>query len=168
MEMKGATKQSKDDRGNYSKAPKEESSSKYGTNRETMANKYAAIREQQSRKASSTESKDEISPVSVSLLEPDESQKPSTGKVGGSPAALASAWASMKTSFQNVKANIGAKKFLPLRQAQAQAQAQNNDLHTRNDSSESLDEIFQRLKQRPNRDQKIEFDFDDDVDSSRM
>ncbi|KAJ0981413.1 hypothetical protein J5N97_009668 [Dioscorea zingiberensis] len=160
MDMKGAAIQSKgDERGNYSKAPKEESR-KYGKNRETIANKYAVIREQQSRKASTKESKEEISPVSVSLLGPDESQKQSTGTVGGSSAGLASAWASMKTGFQNVKANIGAKKFLPLRQVQ------DDTIHTRDDSSESLDVIFQRLKQKqhPNRDQRSEYDFDDDLD----
>lgn len=46
----------------------------------------------------------------------------------------------MKTGFQNLKSNIVAKRFIPLRQGQ----------ETKIDhvsSSESLDEIFERLKQ---------------------
>nr|CAD1826937.1 unnamed protein product [Ananas comosus var. bracteatus] len=74
----------------------------------------------------------------------------------------ASTWTSMKSGFQNFKANMGAKKFLPLRQVQGQA------IHTRVSSSESLDEIFQRLKQRPKGGSGGSdiVDDDDDVDAA--
>ncbi|KAK6156828.1 hypothetical protein DH2020_011076 [Rehmannia glutinosa] len=56
--------------------------------------------------------------------------KPSSG--------LASKWESMKTGFRNFKSRIEAKKFIPLRQVQ-------DTLHSRVSSSESLDEIFERI-----------------------
>ena len=58
----------------------------------------------------------------------------------GSSSRFASKWEAMKTGFQNLKFNIVAKRFIPLRQGQ----------ETKIDhvsSSESLDEIFERLKQ---------------------
>ncbi|KAK4563933.1 hypothetical protein RGQ29_006143 [Quercus rubra] len=58
----------------------------------------------------------------------------------GSSSRFASKWEAMKTGFQNLKSNIVAKRFIPLRQGQ----------ETKIDhvsSSESLDEIFERLKQ---------------------
>ncbi|KAM4088402.1 hypothetical protein ACJW30_07G068000 [Castanea mollissima] len=58
----------------------------------------------------------------------------------GSSSRFASKWEAMKTGFQNLKSNIVAKGFIPLRQSQ----------ETKIDhvsSSESLDEIFERLKQ---------------------
>ncbi|KAM3694581.1 hypothetical protein ACJW31_07G068600 [Castanea mollissima] len=58
----------------------------------------------------------------------------------GSSSRFASKWEAMKTGFQNLKSNIVAKRFIPLRQSQ----------ETKIDhvsSSESLDEIFERLKQ---------------------
>lgn len=86
--------------------------------------------------------------ATVSLLDPSNSQIQPDGKQGLSSSGLSSTWASMKTGFQNLKANVGAKKFLPLQQLQEAA-----TFRTRASSSESLDEIFQRLKQRPSRDQ---------------
>ncbi|XP_075672515.1 uncharacterized protein LOC142642048 isoform X1 [Castanea sativa] len=58
----------------------------------------------------------------------------------GSSSRFVSKWEAMKTGFQNLKSNIVAKRFIPLRQSQ----------ETKIDhvsSSESLDEIFERLKQ---------------------
>lgn len=58
----------------------------------------------------------------------------------GSSSRFASKWEAMKTGFQNLKSNIVAKRFIPLHQSQ----------ETKIDhvsSSESLDEIFERLKQ---------------------
>ncbi|KAM7482309.1 hypothetical protein LguiB_006892 [Lonicera macranthoides] len=56
------------------------------------------------------------------------------------PSGVAMTWESMKNGFQKFKSNIEAKKFLPLRQVQQDAK------HSRGSSSESLDEIFERLK----------------------
>ncbi|XP_073125544.1 uncharacterized protein [Henckelia pumila] len=53
-------------------------------------------------------------------------------------AGIASTWESLKTGFRSLKSNIEAKRFIPLRQVQ--------DSHDSVSSSESLDEIFERLK----------------------
>jgi hypothetical protein len=50
----------------------------------------------------------------------------------------------MKSGFQNFKSYIGAKSFIPL-----SLQVQENKLDSHVSSPESLDEIFQRLKQPP-------------------
>ncbi|KAI3702188.1 hypothetical protein L6452_27914 [Arctium lappa] len=55
---------------------------------------------------------------------------------------ISSTWVSMKTNFQNLRTNMAAKRFMPLRQSQ-DAQA------TQELSAESLDEIFERLKLPP-------------------
>ncbi|XP_057970572.1 uncharacterized protein LOC131159571 [Malania oleifera] len=110
---------------------------RYGGSKEVINNKYAAIREQ-SRHASNTKPVEKnIASAKVSLLDTDNSQ---AGPTGGAGSGLASKWETMKTGFQSFKANIGAKKFLPLRQTQE------TKLVSRVSSSESLDEIFQRLK----------------------
>nr|XP_048337206.1 LMBR1 domain-containing protein 2 homolog A-like isoform X2 [Ziziphus jujuba var. spinosa] len=71
----------------------------------------------------------------------------------GPSSGLASKWESMKTSFQGLKSNIGSKRFLPLHHIQ----------EPKLDSpSESLDEIFQRLKQ-PTMDHG-DYGDDEDVD----
>lgn len=133
--------------GTPSKSHREESR-RYNSSRETLANKYAAIREQHMHSASSAPSKEKFtSTTSVSLLDSPQSQNQLVGNSGVSSSGLSSTWASMKNGFQNFKANVGAKKFLPLRQLQ-----QTNSFHTRVSSSESLDDIFQRLKQKPSRD----------------
>lgn len=58
----------------------------------------------------------------------------------------------MKSGFQSIKANIEAKRFLPLRQNQ---EVKLIVLHLSSSNSESLDEIFQRLK-RPSVDHSAE------------
>lgn len=142
--------------GTPAKAVKEENH-KNTTNREAIASKYAMIREQQGRRSVSSAVKEKTTPpASVSLLEASDSQKQTGGLMVGSNSRLTSTWATMKTGFQNLKSNLGAKKFLPLRQAEESAS------HTRAPSSDSLDEIFQRLKQRPNKDEDMDFDFDAD------
>ncbi|ONK75600.1 uncharacterized protein A4U43_C03F18600 [Asparagus officinalis] len=134
--------------GTPSKSHKEESR-RYGSHRETLANKYAAIREQQVRDLTSTSlAKEKVtSTASVSLLDASGSQNQLVGNSSVSSSGISSTWASMKSGFQNFKANVGAKKFLPLKQLQ-----ETTSFHTRVSSSESLDEIFQRLKQKPSRD----------------
>ncbi|CAM8904226.1 unnamed protein product [Rhodiola kirilowii] len=102
---------------------------KHENNREAIAKKYAAIRDEA---PNGNLTKHNSAPSSI---EPDNLQKPTAG-----PSGIASTWASMKTSLLNVKANIEAKRFIPLRQTQ------DTMLTRRDSSSESLDEIFQKLK----------------------
>ncbi|XP_024959927.1 LMBR1 domain-containing protein 2 homolog A-like isoform X1 [Cynara cardunculus var. scolymus] len=71
----------------------------------------------------------------------------------GQPSKISSTWVSMKTNFQNLRTNMAAKRFMPLRQSQ-DTQA------TQESSSESLDEIFERLKL-PSRDDRRYRDEDD-------
>ncbi|GFY94056.1 LMBR1-like membrane protein [Actinidia rufa] len=103
---------------------------RYGGSREAISNKYAVVREQ-SRQAS----KNNIASAKVSLLEAGDSWSGNTTGVPPS-SGLASTWASVKSGFQSFKA----KKFLPL------GQFQDNRFFSRVSSSESLDDIFQRLK----------------------
>ncbi|KAL5556483.1 hypothetical protein UlMin_038719 [Ulmus minor] len=139
-------------KGSPSKLSKEER--KFGSSREAISNKYAAKREQ-SKQASSNMKPAEpsIASAKVSLLNAGNPQ--SSNSSGSTPSGLASKWESMKTGFQSFKANVGAKKFLPLRQIQE------NKLISRVSSSESLDEIFQRLK-RPSGDHTSYSDEDED------
>ncbi|KAF6170303.1 hypothetical protein GIB67_042993 [Kingdonia uniflora] len=148
IEMKAATSIVREEgKGIQSKALKEESRV-YATRSENIGSKYTILREQQIKQASNPISTEKnITSSSVSLI--NEGNSNTTG--------LTSTWISMKTNFQNFKANIGAKKFLPLRQVQE------TNLVTRVSSSESLDEIFQRLKKSPiAEDHGVYSDDDDD------
>lgn len=139
--------------GTPSKSSKEEAR-KYGSHREAIGNKYAAIREQSKQASSNMKPVEKnIASAKVSLLD---TSKPNPGNTTEVPSSgLASKWASMKSGFQSFKANVGAKKFLPLRQIQE------SDFVSRVSSSESLDDIFQRLK-RPSVDHVSYADNDDD------
>ncbi|KAF8377331.1 hypothetical protein HHK36_030708 [Tetracentron sinense] len=142
VEMKATTSLSNEGgKGSQSKPLKEETRT-YGTSRESISNKYAAIREQQSRQASNTKSTESITSATISLLDTENSENlySSSNTTGGPSSGLASRWESMKTGFQSFKSNIGTKKFLPLRNVQE------TKLVSRVSSSDSLDEIFQRLK----------------------
>ncbi|KAL0909631.1 hypothetical protein M5K25_020517 [Dendrobium thyrsiflorum] len=123
--------------------------------REALANKYAAVREKLGRPSSFARSSKErgVPSTSVSLLDPDNNQNHSDGNAVAS--GLSSKWASMKSGLQNFKANIEAKKFFPLRHIQE------SSLHSHTSSSEFLDEIFRRIKQRPSRDQSGDFSYED-------
>ncbi|XP_041004718.1 LMBR1 domain-containing protein 2 homolog A isoform X2 [Juglans microcarpa x Juglans regia] len=144
-----------------SRSSKEETR-RYSSSKEAISNKYAGIREQSRQKASSNmePAGKNIALAKVSLL--DSGNSSSVNTTGGPSSGLASTWESMKTGFQSFKANVGAKKFLPLRQIQE------TKLVSRVSSSESLDEIFQRLK-RPSANHKSYSDEDEDgieIDSS--
>ncbi|WCJ31934.1 LMBR1-like membrane protein [Euphorbia peplus] len=114
LEMKGTTSLITDDKRGSASTPSKEDGRRYNNSREAMTNKYAAFREQSSSESNVT--------------------------TGGPSSGLSSKWESMKNGFQSFKTNIGAKKFLPLRQIQE------TKLVSHSSSSESLDEIFQRLK----------------------
>lgn len=144
-----------------SRSSKEETR-RYSSSKEAISNKYAGIREQSRQKASSNmePAGKNIALAKVSLLDAGNSSPANT--TGGPSSGLASTWESMKTGFQSFKANVGAKKFIPLRQIQE------TKLVSRVSSSESLDEIFQRLK-RPSANHKSYSDEDEDgieIDSS--
>ncbi|RLN09474.1 hypothetical protein C2845_PM11G25160 [Panicum miliaceum] len=131
VEMKaGATSSRIDGRAGHSK---------YANNRENIASKYTSVREQNRQAGKAV--KKEISSNSVSLLEERNSEQRSN--TGVPPTGVSATWASMKIGFQNFKANMGSKKFIPLRQDPGFVPNSNIS------SPESLDDIFQRLKRRP-------------------
>lgn len=137
----------KDDLKRGTLTSQKEENRKYGNSREVIAHKYAV------RKQSNPVSVDP-SPASVSLLE---SEKSNNNTNMGPTNGLGSTWANMKSGFQNFKANMNSRKFLPLRQMEP-----GPTNHTRASSSESLDEIFKRLNKRPN-DANDDFDSDQDT-----
>jgi hypothetical protein len=116
----------------------DEETRRYGSSREAISNKYAAIRGQGG--PLSKFKAEEKNVASYSVL--DEGNTTNSRNSAGAPSSgLASTWQTMKTGFQSFKSNIGAKKFLPIRQIQEE------NTVSRVSSSESLDDIFQRLKQ---------------------
>ncbi|XVE86825.1 hypothetical protein DITRI_Ditri18aG0065900 [Diplodiscus trichospermus] len=140
VELKAATASAADGvKGSLSRPLKEETR-KYGTSREAISSKYAAMREQSRQVSNPKPMENNITSAKVSLLEAGNSD--SSNHKGGPSSRLASTWRSMKSGFQNFKANIEAKKFLPPRQ--------NHETKlvslVNSSDSESLDEIFQRLK----------------------
>lgn len=123
--------------GVSSKPPREEVR-RYATSKESIGNKYAAMREQSRQASNSKPAEKNITSAKVSLLDADNSR---SSNITGEPSSrLASTWGTMKSKFQSFKANVEAKKFLPLRQIQESKPMSNHS------SSESLDEIFHRLK----------------------
>ncbi|XP_043692297.1 LMBR1 domain-containing protein 2 homolog isoform X2 [Telopea speciosissima] len=141
VEMRATTNLIKDGgKGSPSKPLKEETQ-KYGKSRETVGNKYTSIREQSGQVSATTSTEMNTASGTVSLLDAANSQNRSVNTASGPSSGLASTWESVRTGFQNLKSNIGSKKFLPLRQVQE------TKLISHDSSSESLDEIFQRLKQ---------------------
>ncbi|KAJ1281132.1 hypothetical protein BS78_04G285200 [Paspalum vaginatum] len=145
VEMKGAT----------SRIDSRAGQSKYANNRENIASKYTSIREQNRQTGKAV--KKEISSNSVSLLEERNPDRPSSA--GVPPTGVSATWASMKIGFQNFKANMGSKKFLPLRQDPGFVPNSNVS------SPESLDDIFQRLKRRP-ANTPVDYLDDDDDDTT--
>ncbi|CAL9244945.1 unnamed protein product [Arabidopsis halleri] len=127
---------------------KDDMSRKYGSAREAITNKYAAIREQQNKHSPSSMTKPEnMASAKVSLLETDNSG-PSNGQGSGEPSSrLASTWRNMKLGIQSFKENVATKKFLPLRQSPETTTLTSTRVVT-SSVPQSLDEIFQRLKNR--------------------
>ncbi|KAF9678899.1 hypothetical protein SADUNF_Sadunf07G0084100 [Salix dunnii] len=152
VEMKAASSLGIEDRKRSQSKPLKEESQRYGTSREAVSNKYAAFREQ-SRQANMRPVEKNAASAKVSLLDDGDSHTKNT--TAGPPVGLASKWESMKNGFQSFKANIGSKKFLPLRQTQEPQPV------SRDSSSQSLDEIFQRLR-RPSGDRGSLSDDDED------
>ncbi|CAM8915768.1 unnamed protein product [Rhodiola kirilowii] len=131
--------------------PRRDETNKLGNSREAISNKYAAIREQIRQSATSRPTEKSIASAKVSLLDP-----PTSG--------LSSTWTSVKTGFSSFKSNMGSKKLIPLRET-------NYTNLSEGSSSESLDDIFQRLK-RPSIDtNRNDYDhhvgLDDDINDNK-
>lgn len=106
---------------------------RYGTGREAITNKYAAMREQNKKKQEVTEN---MVSAKVSLLEPENFGSESSSSSSG----LASTWRNMKLGLQSFKDNATTKNYLPLRQITEET--------SNPKMPSSLDEIFQRLRNR--------------------
>ncbi|WRX15755.1 LMBR1-like membrane protein - like 2 [Theobroma cacao] len=106
----------------------------HDTSKEAISKKYSGIRAHQNTQASNENStqKDSTS-LTVDAGNSESAMTPPSG-------GLASKWESMKSGLLNFKSNLEAKKFLPLRRTRE------NTMSAGASSSESLDEIFQRLK----------------------
>ncbi|XP_038998366.1 LMBR1 domain-containing protein 2 homolog A-like isoform X2 [Hibiscus syriacus] len=132
-EMKAATTSAAGGVKDSPSRPMKEETRKYASSREAISSKYAAMRELGRQMSNPKPTESNITSAKVSLLEASDSNS-------GSQKGLASTWRSMKSGFQSFKANIEARKFLNTRQNQEAK------LIPSVGSSESLDEIFQRLK----------------------
>lgn len=145
-----------------SSRPSKEEAHKYGNSREAMSNKYAAIREQSRQSSKSNPVEKNITSAKVSLLHNGKAQ--SSDPLGEPSSSLASKWESMKNNIQSFRANIGARRFFPLRQNHEDVPASHTQVSA---SSDSLDEIFQRLK-RPNLEHASFSDEDEDGSEIRV
>ncbi|XP_021725423.1 LMBR1 domain-containing protein 2 homolog A-like [Chenopodium quinoa] len=157
VEMKGSSSMN-DIKGSMGKTSKSEAWQSIG-NREVIGHKYAVMREQNKQTSSSKPAENTIAAAKVSLLNSETSS--SANDLRRTSSGMSSTWQSMKMGFNNFKTNLEAKKFLPLKQSQEPK------LLSHNSSSESLDEIFQRLK-RPTVDSTTyvyDDDYDDDNDT---
>ncbi|XP_022846884.1 LMBR1 domain-containing protein 2 homolog A-like isoform X3 [Olea europaea var. sylvestris] len=151
VEMKVASDLSKDDTKGSSSKPLNDEARRHSRSKESISSKYAAMREQ-NKLASNTKPVENIAEAKVSLLDTGSSQSSNNS---GIPLGVASKWASMKAGFQSLKMNIEAKKFLPL------GQVEDMKPLSQGSSSESLDEMFQKLK-RPTVGHGHSFDDDED------
>lgn len=128
--------------------------------REAISHKYAVMRDQNKQTSSSKPTENTIASAKVSLLNTGTSDSANDpGHTSSSSSSgMSSTWQSMKLGFQNFKTNLGSKKFLPVQQSQ------DAKFLSHASSSESLDEIFQRLK-RPSSDSTTHVDDDDEDDT---
>lgn len=117
-----------------------------GSSRESIGKKYTALRTKTSNQERDVDSIDNRSTKAAF----SQSNEPSS--------QVASTWESVKTGFQKLKSNIDAKKFVPLRQI-------HEATHSRVSSSESLDEIFERIKRPMAQPRQQDYDSDNDMDS---
>lgn len=108
----------------------------HDTSREAISKKHSGTRDHLKKQASGTKptQKDSTS-LTVDAGNSDCVRAPASS--GG----LASKWESMKSGLLNFKSNLEANRFLLLHQTQE------NMISSHASSSESLDEIFERLKQ---------------------
>ncbi|XP_059313771.1 uncharacterized protein LOC132064705 isoform X1 [Lycium ferocissimum] len=148
-ETKPSTRLEEEDNVSHSKPLKGEAQQE--SSKEEISGKYKAKRARQMKRENSISSngrsrdrplssRDENSTMDVQV-------QPSRG--------LSSTWRSMQTGFRNFKSNMESKGFIPLHQQVQDAG------HSRCSSTESLDEIFERIK-RPGS-ESTNYDSDDDL-----
>lgn len=143
FELKASLESSKDNFRGSSSKPLRDDARRYSGSKEAISSKYAALREQ--GQTSHVKPMEDVGSTKVSLLD---SANPRSGSTVAAPSGLAGRWASMKAGFQNFKTNIEAKRLIPLRQVGEfipLRQAQDTNV-SRASSSESLDDIFNKLK----------------------
>ncbi|RDY03948.1 LMBR1 domain-containing protein 2-like A, partial [Mucuna pruriens] len=121
--------------GSLPKILKEEKR-RYSLSREAISSKYAAARQQSGLASKLKAEENNLASAKVSLLDHNNTHSSYAAGTSG----LSSTWQTMKTGFQSFRGNLGAKGILPSRQTQ-EAKI------SRPSSSETLDDIFQRLKQ---------------------
>lgn len=139
-----------DGKNSYSKSQKADSRHENG--RENIGRKYTAVRTQPTPEETGLDSSQ-----SMTSSKEDSHDANNTKDATMLPKlGVAATWQSMKMGFQNFKASVGAKKFLPLSESQEKSQLAHAP------SSESLDEIFENLK-RPAPDHR-RYSSDDDLD----
>ncbi|KAL3843773.1 hypothetical protein ACJIZ3_001176 [Penstemon smallii] len=120
--------------------------------RQGTSKKYAPIRSQPTKQETYLNTKEIDEPLANDAENSSMSSKPSS--------KIASTWESMKLGLRNFKSNIEAKKFIPLRQVQ-------DTQHSRVSSSESLDEIFERIR-KPTTANHTTYDSDDELGDYSM
>ncbi|KAI3752886.1 hypothetical protein L2E82_24926 [Cichorium intybus] len=98
------------------------------TNKDIITRKYDSSRANPSKKE----------PTSTSSLDTNQNQTMGSGQ----SSKIASTWVSMKSNFQNFKSKMEAKRFIPLQQDQ-------DSQLSHASSSDTLDDIFERLKKPP-------------------
>lgn len=103
----------------------------------TVDHRYSSVREQCSSPKPVEQLQKEIS--ASDKLDPANSEEPpSVSMAPDSPAETASTWALMKMGLQNFRESMGSKKFLRL--------SLSPRVGTNESATESLDEIFRKLK----------------------
>lgn len=142
VEMKGtSTLINAEINGRLSKTLKEETR-RYSSSSEAISRKYAGVRQQSGQASKLKAEERNLDSAKVSLLDKGNTHYGNTSGTYG----LGSTWQTLKKGFTSFRADIGgAKGFLPTRQTQ-------QDMISHVSSSESLDDIFLRLKQ-PSMDQ---------------
>uniref|UniRef100_A0A0D6QV51 LMBR1-like membrane protein n=1 Tax=Araucaria cunninghamii TaxID=56994 RepID=A0A0D6QV51_ARACU len=145
----------KDVQGSHSKIMKED----YQTlgSKGVIASKYAALREHQTKPSNLPSGlvQQQRQDVRPPVQHGNAGDIPNSRNEFDIPSGLTTKWQSMKSSFQNIKASIGARRFAPLRQSQEREQAR-----PQTSTTETLDTIFERLKRRKEDNENNEDDAD--------
>lgn len=115
---------------------------------EGIGREYTALRGQQTNWSSKANTIHE-------KPSPENAETPQDTKIETS-SIVTSAWESFKTGLQSLKSTVEVNKFIPLRQTQ-------DTKTSRSESTESLDEIFERLKRHSSRRSHFD-DIDDDLE----
>ncbi|KVI10905.1 LMBR1-like membrane protein [Cynara cardunculus var. scolymus] len=124
------------DKGNRGYSELSKTDGRDNVSKDIITRKYEVSRTDQSTNSTTS---------NFSSLDIDKNQ----GMESGQSSKIVSTWVSMKSNFQNFRSNMEARRFIPLRQVQDPQVPQDS-------SSESLDDIFERLK-RTTQDRQSDF-----------